>query len=150
MEYNSLRKTILPSLLQTLKHNRVYEYPQKFFEIGTVFTKDAKMYSGAREDVHCGVVMSHQKATFTEARQVADYILRMLGLTYQVKEASLGIYLQGRAVTLFVKNEKEEVQIGTVGEIHPKILENFGLEMPTVSIELDLTMLWEIVGKGMK
>ena len=41
-DYNVLRAWIIPSLLEVLKNNKQYEYPQKIFEAGTVFTPKEK------------------------------------------------------------------------------------------------------------
>ncbi|MEK6867388.1 MAG: phenylalanine--tRNA ligase subunit beta, partial [Nanoarchaeota archaeon] len=40
IDYNSLRSWILPCLLQTLRQNKQYEFPQKLFEVGVIFKKD--------------------------------------------------------------------------------------------------------------
>ena len=39
-DYNQLRNSLLPSLLKNLFENQHHEYPQKIFEIGTVFGKE--------------------------------------------------------------------------------------------------------------
>ena len=36
-------------------------------------------------------------------------------------------------------------EIGLIGEVHPQVLENFGMEMPIVMMELNLTLLYELV-----
>ncbi len=147
VDYNSLRSWILPCLLQTLRQNKQYEYPQKFFEAGVVFKKDMMRYALADEAVRLGVVISHQKASFTEARQVLDYILRMLEIEYTVIESDLGCFLPGRVGRVVVKNDNIELKVAYLGEIHPQVLQNFGLEMPVAAFELNLTELWKIVGK---
>lgn len=151
LEYNSLRTWILPSLFQTLRHNKQYDYPQKFFEIGTIFNKDLEKPALAEEFVRVGVVLSHQKASFTEARQIVDYILRMLEVEYTVVEAELGCFLPGRCARVVVKDaQNNEHKIAYIGEVHPKVLENFGLEMPVAAMELNLSVLWEILKEKIK
>jgi phenylalanyl-tRNA synthetase beta chain len=39
-EYNVLRAWITPSIMETLRNNKHYDYPQNIFEIGTVFKID--------------------------------------------------------------------------------------------------------------
>lgn len=151
LEYNSLRTWMLPSLFQTLRHNKQYDYPQKFFEIGTIFNKNLEKPALAEEFVRAGVVLSHQKASFTEARQVMDYILRMLEVEYTVVEAELGCFLPGRCGRVVVKDNKQnEHKIAYIGEVHPKVLENFGLDMPVAAVELNLSVLWEILKEKVK
>lgn len=143
MEYNSLRRWLLPCLLQTLRQNKQYEYPQKFFEIGVIFEKNNERDALTDESTHLGIVFSHQKANFTEARQFADYILRMLEIEGSVKELKEPCFLEGRAGQLSAEN----VPLAIIGEVHPQVIKNFELEMPVVAVEFDLTVLWKIVEK---
>jgi phenylalanyl-tRNA synthetase beta chain len=147
VDYNSLRSWILPCLLQTLRQNKQYEYPQKFFEAGVVFKKDVTKSALADEAVRLGVVISHQKASFTEARQVLDYVLRMFEIDYTVLESDLGCFLPGRVGRVVVKDGSTDLKVAYLGEIHPQVLQNFGLEMPVAAFELNLTELWKVVGK---
>ncbi|MFA6888346.1 MAG: phenylalanine--tRNA ligase subunit beta [Candidatus Woesearchaeota archaeon] len=143
MEYNSLRRWLLPCLLQTLRQNKQYEYPQKFFEIGVVFEKNLEKYALADESTHISIVLSHQKANFTEARQVIDYIFRMLEVEGTVQELKESCFLEGRSGKLFTEN----MFLAQIGELHPQVIKNFELDMPVVAIELNLTALWTIVEK---
>ncbi len=136
MDYNSLRSWILPCLLQTLRQNKQYDYPQQFFEAAL-----------AEECVRLGIVLSHQKASFTEARQALDYIMRMLEVEYTVVEDSLGCFLPGRVGRVIVKDGDLPLKVAYIGELHPSVLTAFGLEMPTAAVELNLTELWKIVRK---
>ncbi|MBI5073068.1 hypothetical protein HZA99_04580, partial [Candidatus Woesearchaeota archaeon] len=145
-----LRTWILPCLLQSLRQNKNYEYPQKFFEIGGIFTKDLSHHSLAQEAQHLGIVLTHQKASFTEARQALDYLFRMLELQFVVCEDTLGCFLLGRMGTVFVKDNDKEISVGFIGEVHPQTLQTFGLEMPVAAVEIDMTKLWEIVRGRLK
>jgi phenylalanyl-tRNA synthetase beta chain len=143
MDYNSLRRLLLPSLLQTLRINKQYEYPQKLFETGVVFKKNSEKTTGAEESTHLGIVISHQKANFTEAKQVAEYIMRMFEIECTVQELTKPYYLEGRAGNIICNN----VNVGTIGEIHPQTIKSFGLEMPVAAIELDITAVWNNIEK---
>ncbi len=147
IDYNSLRSWILPCLLQSLRQNKQYEFPQKFFEIGSIFKKDVTKDALADEVVRLGIVLSHQKASFTEARQVLDYLLRMFEVEYNVVESELGCFLPGRVGRVVVKYGSTEMKVAYIGEMHPQVLQNFGLEMPVAAFELNLTELWKIVEK---
>ena len=140
--YNSLRSWILPGLMQTLQVNRTNEYPQRIFEIGSVFTKDPHAHALADESVLLAVVLSHKNASYTEAMQVLDYLLRMLHVEYTVIDDDVGCFLKGRCARIVLKNG---FKIAYVGEMHPHVLENFGIEMPVVGFELNLTELFTVV-----
>jgi len=46
-------------------------------------------------------------------------------------------YVPGRAAMIIVAGK----QIGTIGEIHPAVLEKFSIEMPVSAFEINLTKL---------
>ncbi len=149
--YDSLRAWILPCLLQTLHENKTHEYPQRLFEVGTIFQKNIERSTLTDEFVHLGIVLAHPKASFTEARQVLDYLLRMFEIEYTVIEAEQGCFLSGRCCRVVVKDSKKnEHNIASIGELHPQVLENFGMEMPVACFELNLSMLWKLVEEKIK
>ena len=89
------------------------------------------------------VAVSHEKANYTEIRQVLDCIMRLLGLHYDIEETEHSSFIEGRAGRAIVKGRK----IAYLGEISPIVLENWNLEMPVAALELNLTELFEIVNK---
>ncbi|MFH1972484.1 MAG: phenylalanine--tRNA ligase subunit beta [archaeon] len=137
LEYNVLRSWIIPNLLSILARNKKYDYPQKIFEIGRVF-KNGISETGTIENERVAVVSSHQTANFTEIKQVLDYVLRMLDLEYTVKEVEHPSFISGRCARISV-NKKD---VAFIGEIHPSVLENFGIEFPTCALELNLSELF--------
>lgn len=144
--YDSLRAWILPCLLQTLRENKTHEYPQRLFEIGTIFHKNLERSTLSDEFVSLGIVLAHPKANFTEARQILDYLLRMFEVEYTAIEAEQGCFLPGRCGKAVQKDSKKNEHIvASLGELHPQVLENFGLEMPVAVLELNLSVLWEMV-----
>jgi phenylalanyl-tRNA synthetase beta chain len=140
--YNSLRSWILPCLMSTLKENRNHEYPQKLFEMGNVFKKDMTKSALADEFTRLGIVLAGPSANYTQARQIVDYLLKMLGVESDVVESALGCFLPGRCGRVVLKDGKK---VAYIGEVHPQVLENFGMEMPVCAFELNLTELWEVV-----
>ncbi len=144
-DYNSLRAWLLPCLIQTLKENRMHEYPQKCFEIGKVFKKNLHQDTHADEFVRLACVLAHPAANYTEAQQALDYVLRMLDIEYEIVEADLSCFLPGRCGRVIVKIKDSKVKIGYIGEIHPMVLENFGMEMPITAFEVNVTELWSVI-----
>ena len=87
------------------------------------------------------VAVSHEKANYTEVRQVLDCIMSLLGLHYDIEETEHGSFIEGRAGRAIVKGKK----VAYLGEVSPQVLENWGLEMPVAALELNLTELFEAV-----
>ena len=137
-EYNSLRTWILPSLINILKENKHNEYPQNIFCSGSVFKYDNNKDTGIREDLYVSLLACHSSANFTEIKQILDYLSNCFSFNYEIEEKEHGSFISGRSGVIII-NKKE---VGIIGEINPKVLENFGLEMPVAALELNLEELF--------
>lgn len=140
--YNSLRSMMLPSLLHILQQNCHNEYPQNIFEIGTTFKKDATTETKVTEESHLSIVLCHQTADFTKIKQVYQYLLQMLGLEKEnsIEEDNHPSFIQGRVGSWKVAG----IQLCTLGELHPSVNSTFGIEMPIVALELNMTDVWKL------
>ena len=141
-DYNHLRNAIIPSLLRTLTENQHNEYPQNIFELGRVFFLDEKEETGVKEIEKLAVAVCHEKADFTELKQMLDLLISTLGLEYKIKEGVLSSYIPGRVGRIVCQG----VEIGCIGELHPQLLENWNLIMPTIVLELDMEKLFGLIG----
>ena len=76
--------------------NKDNEYPQKIFEIGTVFKKSTLSSSetGIKESEH--LIIASSPGKFTEMKQILDYFARMLDMKYEIKEAKHVHLIEGR------------------------------------------------------
>lgn len=138
-ENNTLRMDLLTNLLKVLSENSDSQYPQKIFEIGTVFEldKDRKTETGIIEKERLAITLIDEKVNFTEAKQVLDYLFKMLDREYELEVVEDNNYILGRVGKILV-NKKE---IGRIGEIAPRVLRNWKISLPVSSIELDLEFL---------
>ena len=144
-EFSMMRAWMLPSMMSVLEKNRRHEYPQRFFEIGTVFVPENRgTDTGVRESMQLAVVSAHQKVTLTEARQFLDSLLRHLGLKVEISATEHASFIPGRAGKISVLG----TAIGTLGEINPEVLDSFGIEQPVAAFEINLTELFPLVGKA--
>ena len=73
---------------------------------------------------------------FTEMKQVLEYIFNMLGIRITINEPSNppAHFIDGRAINIKIG----DTTIGTLGEIHPKILKNWKIKMPVSLMEINL------------
>jgi phenylalanyl-tRNA synthetase beta chain len=141
VDYSVLRSWILPSLMQVLNENKLYEYPQKIFTIGTAFKKSNKAETGVEEFSRASVALCDKGADFTKIKQVLDYLLRGLGLEYEIEETEHDSFIPGRVGRVKVNGKK----VAYVGELHPKVLENWELEIPVAAFELNLSDLFDVM-----
>lgn len=138
-ENNALRIDLLTNLLKVLSENSDSQYPQKIFEIGTVFEldKEGKTETGILEKERLAITLIDEKVNFTEAKQVLDYLFKMLDKEYELEVVEDNNYILGRVGKILV-NKKE---VGRIGEIAPRVLKNWKISLPVSSIELDLSFL---------
>ena len=140
-EFHVLRNQLTAQLLHVLSQNKHHEYPQHIFEIGKVFLHNTKTETGVQELHNLAITLANPQATYTNARQIVDYIMRMLNLKYEIKEAKHPSFIEGRVGKIIV-NKK---QIGLLGEINPQVLTNFQLECPIAALEINLDILFDEV-----
>ena len=140
-EYNTLRDRLISGLLKNLTENQHNEYPQNIFEIGRVFGLDPAQETGIKETEHLGLALCHEKTDFTQIRQILNVFLSSLGLEFTLKESHRPSFVEGRIGEVFVKNQK----IGIMGEIHPQVLTNWGLQVPVVALELNIEELFKLI-----
>jgi len=135
-EYNILRIDLMSNLLKILSENSDASYPQKIFEIGRVFSS-GDSETGIKEDEHLAVALIDEKITFTDAKQILNYLFKMLDKEYKIEEVENNNYIPGR-VGKILSDRKE---IGRIGEVAPRVLKNFGLGFPVAGFEIDLNFL---------
>jgi phenylalanyl-tRNA synthetase beta chain len=66
-----------------------------------------------------------------------------LGLQWQIKETKHPSFVEGRVGTAII----DKTEVGTLGEIHPKVLENWTLENPVAAFELNMNKIGKMIPK---
>ena len=137
-QFSAVRSWLLPIVLDVLAKNKHVDYPQYIFEQGIVTTS----HDGKIADYEKLAAASiHDKADYTQVRQVVDCLLRSLGVEYTVHEMDHKSFIEGRVGKIIVK----DVDVGFLGEINPTVIANFGLEKPIVAFELNVSELFRAV-----
>lgn len=153
-DYNYLRNRLLCSLLKNLHDNQHHEYPQNIFELGRTFNFAGSDFGGSETGVvekdHLGIVLCHEKANFTEMRQVLDALMSALGLEVSIREGSRPSFIPGRAGEIIVGGNGDNggsggKKVGVIGEFSPLVLTNWGLCVPAAGMELDLEEVFGLV-----
>ncbi|MDD4563634.1 MAG: phenylalanine--tRNA ligase subunit beta [Candidatus Nanoarchaeia archaeon] len=138
---DTLRHDLLTNLLEIFSENSDATYPQKIFEIGKVFEKDKenKTQTKVIEKEKLSIALTNENVNYTELKQILDYLFKMLNIiNYKIENNdNHPAYIKGRSGIIKVGDK----EIGTIGEINPRVLKNWKLKMPVVSLELELTFL---------
>ena len=133
-ENTILRDALIPGLLENLSKNIHEIYPQKLFEIGTIFLKGDPI----AETLNLACVSTHKDANFTEIKSIIQSALKTgFNIECKTKTFSHPMFLEGRTAEILVKNKS----IGLIGEIDKKVIENFKIRVPVVAFEIKLTGL---------
>ena len=134
-EYKILRPNLLIPALRILSENKDSEYPQKIFEIGTVFNLDKKETSVSENE---NLIIVFSPANFTDLKQILEYLFSSLELNYKLEESEYLHLIQGRTASIYINNKN----IGYIGEVHPQTLSDSKIKMPVSVIELSLEHLF--------
>jgi phenylalanyl-tRNA synthetase beta chain len=90
------------------------------------------------ERTSLALLSAHPKADYTEIRQILEYLFRAINVQVTFDEAEHGSFVPGRCASVKVDGHV----IATLGELHPQVITNFGLEMPVAAAELNLSELF--------
>jgi phenylalanyl-tRNA synthetase beta chain len=137
-EQTMCRVSLLPGLLETLAINKQYDLPQCLFELGDCSFVDPAAETGAREERFVAAAMIGTHVGYADIRAVADAFVHEMGATYAVKPTEHASFIPGRVAALF---DDQGRPIGVMGEVHPEVLENYGLRHPVAVLELSLAKL---------
>ena len=145
--FSCLRSWIVPSLLRVETASPRAFYPHRLFEIGEVAIPDLSRELGSRTEIRLGIVIAHPHANFSEVHTCLDVLMFYLVKDYElmfylVKDYELdplshGSFLDGRAGTILCQGQSR----GLIGELHPEVLENWGISVPISVCELDVDWL---------
>jgi len=135
-DYTILRKDLSHYLLKNLSENINSEYPQKIFEIGKVFEWQNEQ---PKEEEHLCLAIA--PGNFTEAKQILEYLFKMIGLEHNLEESEIHDphFINGRIAEIIFNKQK----IGCIGEVHPKILNNWKIKMPMALFEIQLDEIFK-------
>lgn len=151
-EQSIMRTTLIPGLLGTAALNVSRRNTDlAIFEMGRVFLPgneklphEVKTVAAmALGKINRGWKWEPQELDFYYLKGVLEELFRRLGINnWQLKAESLPPFLHpGRAGRIFIN----EVNVGYLGEVHPKVQENYDLEKKAVVFQLEMNPLLEAV-----
>ncbi len=137
-KWSALRNWLLPSLLDFLSQNTHEEYPQRLFEVGKATLIEESRETKTVSESKLAVALAQPRVTFTDAKEILDSVMRHLGFQYELEKIEHPSFIQGRVGRIVVGGET----LGIIGEVHPAVLEKWGIEMPVAGFELFLRPLY--------
>lgn len=136
---NMMRTRLIAEMLYSLHLNRKVKYPQKVFEVGMTIQPDDSQDTKARNEWHLANVLAGPQISFTQIKEMADSLFKMIGIFDDIEyiENSKESFIGGRCAQIMYKNQK----LGVIGELHPQVIQNFGLLVPISAYEINLEVL---------
>ena len=156
-DFVTLRPTLLYSLLKNAKENMNRNATNiRFFEVSRTFVKAEEL---SKEEVKLGIILAGENDKtlwnpkpvpydFYDLKGIVEEIFTQLKFNnYMIKRSEQSQYHPGRSVDVFVGREL----IGSFGEIHPDVLENFDLGKTSVLVgEFNIDLIQKYIGKKIK
>ncbi|MBP5569400.1 MAG: phenylalanine--tRNA ligase subunit beta [Treponema sp.] len=137
--YQFIRPEILSSLCRAESGSANAMYPHKIFEIGKVAYLKEDENTGTITRQHLGFLTAAADANFNTLASEVSSLVYFLDHEYTVVESNDPRFITGRQAALMVNGK----QAGVFGEVHPQVLENWGITTPCAAGELDLEVLQE-------
>jgi phenylalanyl-tRNA synthetase beta chain len=149
-EHSVMRTTLLPGLLETSARNANFRvFNQRIFELRRVYLVKPEHDSPCEPLVLGGLISGLRnpegwnqgkgEADFFDAKGVVENILDALkvpAVKFEPRDIE-PFYHPGKACTIFAAGER----IGSIGEIHPTVQENYAIEKPVYYFELEMGRL---------
>jgi len=145
-EQSVMRTTLLPGVLETVARNVSFRsLDLKLFEMRRVYLPTQgddlphePLYvvgalTGSRDGL--GWSRTNEPVDFYDAKGIMESLLARLdvGGVKWVADVPEPFYHPGKSCSIIAGRER----IGSIGEVHPTVLENFGLDKPVYCFELD-------------
>lgn len=150
-----MRTSLVASLLETVARNLAYQNADlRLFELRPVFQPRAGEILPSEKWHLCmamcgrrqpeGWAQSNEKADFFDLKGIAEQILDQMNISGVTWDGSVSepFLHPGKSCTLLQK----KLVLGTLGEVHPRVLDAFEIEQPVFLLDLDFENLLAAAG----
>ncbi|MFP4331139.1 MAG: phenylalanine--tRNA ligase subunit beta [Alkalispirochaetaceae bacterium] len=137
--YEFLRPSILPFLLAAESVSANAVYPHRVFEVGKVARVDESDVYGSRSIDLVGFLTAGAGEDFNSLYSHIAALLFYLQAGYRVEEGEDSRFIPGRVGRLVVAESGEP--FGLFGELHPEVLEKWGIQVPCAAGEISIDFL---------
>ena len=138
--YAVVRRSILPNLLSSESGSGNAVYPHRIFETGKVAFTDSRENYGSRTCTYLGFLCADREAGFNDVNSHVSALFFYLNREFTLSEMDDPRFITGRSGEIICNGRT----VGVLGEIHPQVLENWGIQMPCACAEVELDALLDI------
>jgi phenylalanyl-tRNA synthetase beta chain len=126
-----VRTWALPSLVMVLENNTHRRYPQDLAEVGLAAHVDGTENTNVAEERHVAGVLARTDASYEDAKGRMSALARAFDPELTTPATDHPSFVDGRAASIVLDGERA----GVVGELHPEVLVEHGLELPVAAFE---------------
>ncbi|MDR1211550.1 MAG: phenylalanine--tRNA ligase subunit beta [Spirochaetaceae bacterium] len=135
--YEYVRDSVLASLMASEAASGHAVYPHRIFEVGKIAYRDQAENYGTSTRQYAGFLHADRDASFNTVAGQLQTLFYYISCEYTVQESDDARFIPGRAAAIVYRGR----DIGVFGEIHPEVLENWGITVPCTACEFDLEAL---------
>jgi phenylalanyl-tRNA synthetase beta chain len=136
--YEYVRDSVIASLMTSESISGRSVYPHKIFEVGKVAWLDEAENNRSQTRQFAGFLHAGSDSNFNTAAAELQTLFYYLSREYDVEESADERFIPGRAAAIIYNGK----QVGVFGELHPEVLENWGVIVPCTAGEFDLDALF--------
>lgn len=147
-DYSIMRTTSLPSMMEALARNYSKNNGEaRLFEVGKIYIPnvDSNKLPEERNIVTIGM---YGNVDYLDLKGIVENIIEALGInnaSFQ-RESSNVSYHPGKTAALYIKKDL----VGVLGEIHPDVSDNYGIDSRCFVAELNLDVLFNVTSLDKK
>ncbi|GHT82229.1 phenylalanine--tRNA ligase beta subunit [Spirochaetia bacterium] len=135
--YEYVRDSVLASLMQSESVSGHSVYPHRIFEVGKVAYRDSAENYGTATRQYAGFLHAGADANFNTLAAAIQTLFYYISREYELEESGDSRFIPGRAAAILYRGKRT----GVFGELHPELLEKWGVTVPCTAAEIDLEAL---------
>jgi phenylalanyl-tRNA synthetase beta chain len=136
-DYEIIRTWALPSAMLVLENNTHRAYPQDLAEVGFSAYRDDDEPTKLAERHTVAAVLARSEASYEDARTRLQALCRVFDAELETTETDHPTFVDGRTAEVVIDGES----VGVLGEVHPRVLVEYDLELPVAAFEFELSAL---------
>lgn len=139
-DHSIMRTTLIPNLLEVVRHNQNQKVKRvKIFEVGAVYTpKGLPLKELPDEPKRIVLGICGEALSYYDLKEAVETLLYKLGIKeYGFSRGTHFALHPGRCGKIALRGE----ELGCIGEVHPDVLENYGINEKVLIADLDLDMM---------
>ena len=134
LTYSVMRNRLLPGLLDFLSRNTHNEYPQYLFEVGEVVMIEDNTVKTINK---AAITLAGSDVSFEHSHSILETLIQGLGATYKLNTKKSAEFIHGRTARITIDGK----EVGVIGEVSPRLLENWEVFVPVSAFEIDLSLI---------